>query len=177
MSQKADALIQYAVLMFPSVLLPLLEKVGVQIDNRAKHHNYLNSFAQSRYLLAISNWQIRLKFIYLIVVLFVITMCSQSRSLRLLCELYVWRTHHVWKEPSVLGWLEKNVTIILDRVDASDPVVKDYEGKRKRRYLATTPRNILRHVLLTDNKDLTFNFPPVSNRFCFNCAKQREKMH
>ncbi|XP_021963166.1 transcription factor 25 [Folsomia candida] len=132
LSQKADALIQYAVLMFPSVLLPLLEKVGVQIDNRAKHHNYLNSFAQS----------------------------SQSRSLRLLCELYVWRTHHVWKEPSVLGWLEKNVTIILDRVDASDPVVKDYEGKRKRRYLATTPRNILRHVLLTDNKDLTFNFPP-----------------
>jgi len=120
------------VLMFPSVILPLLDKVGVQMDARAKNYNYFNNFAQS----------------------------SQSRSLRLLCELYVWRSHHVWKEASVLSWLEKNVNAVLDRIDNSDPVIKDYEAKRKRRYQATTPRNILRHVLLTDNKDLTFNFPP-----------------
>lgn len=49
LAEKADSLIQYAILMFPSVLLPLLDKLGVQIDTRAKLHNYLNAFAQSRY--------------------------------------------------------------------------------------------------------------------------------
>lgn len=126
-------MIQYAVMMFPSVLLPLLDKLGVQVDPRARGHNYFNSFAQS----------------------------SQSRSLRLLCELYVWRTHHVWRDPIILPWLERNVSVVLDKVDAKDPIVKDFEEKRKRRYQATTPRNILRHVILTDNKELTFNFPPV----------------
>lgn len=68
----------------------------------------------------------------------------------------------MWRDPNVLGWLEKNVSLTLDRVDAKDSIVKDYEEKRKRRYTATIPRNIIRHVLLTDNKDLTVNLPPVS---------------
>jgi hypothetical protein len=50
-ASKADNMIQYAMIMFPSILLPLLDKVGVQIDSRVKHHNYFNAFAQSRYYL------------------------------------------------------------------------------------------------------------------------------
>jgi len=94
-------------------------------------------------------------------------LCSQSRSLKLLCELYVWRTWHVWKEPSVPAWLERNVNAVLDKVDKSDSIVADYEAKRKRRYLATTPRNILRHMLVLDNKDLAVNLPTVSSKHCF----------
>lgn len=60
-----------------------------------------------------------------------------------------------------MAWLEKNVQTALDKVDSKEPVVRDYEEKRKRRYMATIPRNIIRHVLLTDNKDLTVNLPPV----------------
>ena len=52
------------------------------------------------------------------------------------------------------------MTAALDTVDAKDPIVQDYEEKRKRRYQGT-PRNIIRHVILTDNKDLTINLPPV----------------
>ncbi len=50
---------------------------------------------------------------------------------------------------------------LLDKIDRGDEVVKDFEAKRKRRYAASTPRNMLRHVLLTDHKELSFNFPPV----------------
>jgi hypothetical protein len=75
----------------------------------------------------------------------------------------------VWKEPSVLVWLERNVGVVLDTVDAQDALVRDYEGKRQRRYKATTPRSILRHIILTDNKDLTFNFPPVIKQHLLVC--------
>jgi len=67
----------------------------------------------------------------------------------------------------VLVWLEKNVQACLDRVDAKDSIVRDYEEKRKRRYMATIPRNIIRHILLTDNKDLTVNLPPVQSIFSY----------
>ena len=66
----------------------------------------------------------------------------------------------MWKEPRIFPWLERNVTAALDTVDAKDPIVQDYDEKRKRRYQGT-PRNIIRHVILTDNKDLTINLPPV----------------
>ncbi|CAL8100993.1 unnamed protein product [Orchesella dallaii] len=136
LAKQADKLIQYAILMFPSIILPLLEKCGIQVDTRTKSHNFFNAIAQN----------------------------SQTRSLKLLCDLYVWRTHHVWKDSTVLAWLEKNVQACLDRVDAKDSIVRDYEEKRKRRYMATIPRNIIRHVLLTDNKDLSVNLPPELSR-------------
>lgn len=61
----------------------------------------------------------------------------------------------------MISWLEKNVHAALDKVDSKDCIVKDYEAKRKRRYQGT-PRNIIRHIILTDHKDLTVNLPAVS---------------
>jgi hypothetical protein len=71
----------------------------------------------------------------------------------------------VWRETTVPGWLEKNVNIVLDKADRNDSIVGDYEAKRKRRYQATTPRNILRHMLILDNKELSVNLPPVNPPF------------
>lgn len=39
-STKADELLQEALLMFPGVLLPLLEKCMVQIDKRVSNHKF-----------------------------------------------------------------------------------------------------------------------------------------
>lgn len=39
-SAKADTLLQDALLMFPGVVLPLLDKCSVQIDNRVGHHPF-----------------------------------------------------------------------------------------------------------------------------------------
>jgi hypothetical protein len=48
LNERADKMIQYALLMFPSVLLPLMDKLGIQMDTRARNHAYFNSRAQTR---------------------------------------------------------------------------------------------------------------------------------
>jgi len=47
--EKSNSLLQYALLMFPSVLLPLLDKCSVQCDSRAKNHAFFNYEAQNRF--------------------------------------------------------------------------------------------------------------------------------
>lgn len=69
-------------------------------------------------------------------------------------KLYVSRSYYLWKEPEILPWLEKNVHEVLNLVDKCDPLVKDYEIKRARRYQSPLPRNICRHILLSDIKDV-----------------------
>jgi hypothetical protein len=130
LSAASDKQLQYALLMFPSILRPLMDKCGIQGDTRISTHIFFNN-----------------------------PRSSNSRALDLLCDLYVWRTHHVWKDARLFGWLERNAYAVLDLVDAKDPLVHDYEEKRKRRYQGT-PRNIIRHVLLADIKELTINLPP-----------------
>jgi hypothetical protein len=60
-----------------------------------------------------------------------------------------------------MHWLEKNVHVVLDRVDKNDPIAKDYEMKRSKRYQGPLPRSIARHILLSDIKDLT----PITDDF------------
>lgn len=52
----------------------------------------------------------------------------------------------------MLPWLEKNVHEVLDRVDKGDPLIQDYDNKRTKRYQATMPRSICRHIMLSDIK-------------------------
>lgn len=74
----------------------------------------------------------------------------------MLVQLYVTRCYHVWKESELLPWLERNVHTVLDRVDHGDSFVTDSESKRAKRY-PTLPRNIHRHIILADFKDVTFS--------------------
>jgi hypothetical protein len=67
----------------------------------------------------------------------------------------------MWKECGMLEWLEKNVHVVLDRVDECDPFVAECEEKRKRRY-QKTPRNILRHIILSDMKEVKAMLTEVS---------------
>jgi hypothetical protein len=59
----------------------------------------------------------------------------------------------MWKECGMLDWLERNVHMVLDRIDECDPFVAECEEKRKRRYWKT-PRNILRHIILSDMNEV-----------------------
>lgn len=45
----ADTSIQYALLMFPGVLKPLLNEMSVQVDSRVNSHSFFGSQALSRY--------------------------------------------------------------------------------------------------------------------------------
>lgn len=59
---------------------------------------------------------------------------SQSPALQQLTSLYVSRSKTIWRDADILPWLERNVNIVLDRVDEKDPIVNEYQTKRAQRY-------------------------------------------
>ncbi|KAJ6644186.1 Transcription factor 25 [Pseudolycoriella hygida] len=121
----ADNAIQYALMMFPGVLKPLLDELSVQVDSRVNTHSYFNANVYT----------------------------SQSAALQQLTSLYACRSKTVWRDAAILPWLERNVNIVLDRVDAKDSIVGEYTQKRGQRYNKTPPREILRHIILSDFKE------------------------
>ncbi|XP_011315116.1 transcription factor 25 [Fopius arisanus] len=125
--EKADKLLQDALFMFPGVLLELLDKCGVSTDTRVLGHDYFGCRANS----------------------------STSPALEKLQTLYVVRTFRLWKEADILPWLESNVTAVMDRIDAGDDYAKFCETKRSVRYQGQPPRNILRHIVLSDLKEVS----------------------
>ncbi|KAM8946114.1 ribosome quality control complex subunit TCF25 isoform 2-T2 [Pelodytes ibericus] len=127
---RANYLVQQALLMFPAVLLPLLDCCGVQPDAAVSSHSFFGAVAQY----------------------------SQPPALSQLVALYVGRCHGLWKEPAVMLWLEQNVREVLRRVDSGDPFTKECEQRRKVRYLSA-PRNIYRHVILSEIKGASTGLP------------------
>ncbi|NXE16897.1 TCF25 factor, partial [Lophotis ruficrista] len=128
--ERAAQLIQLALIMFPSVLMPLLDHCSVQPDARVASHSFFGLNAQ----------------------------ISQPPALNQLTSLYVGRTHSLWKDPAVMAWLETNVHEVLRMVDARDPLVEESEHKRKMRY-QSAPRNIYRHIILSEMKEAMAALP------------------
>ena len=85
----------------------------------------------------------------------------QPGALQLLTSLYAGRAHHLWRDVTILPWLERNVHAVLDLVDSQAAIIKEAEDKRGRRYQGT-PKNIYRHVILSDIKDATTSLPRVN---------------
>ncbi|KAH8246241.1 hypothetical protein KR038_006598 [Drosophila bunnanda] len=123
--ERSNQALQYALLMFPGVLRPLLDEMSVQTDKRV--------LASSYFFADVSG--------------------NQSPALHQLVCLYVCRARVVWRQNEVLPWLESNVNVALDRIESKDPVVNEYKEKRSLRYGGTPPRPILRHVILSDYKE------------------------
>eukprot|EP01137_Pigoraptor_chileana_P034550 Opistho-2@27279 len=73
---------------------------------------------------------------------------SSHQSLRQLETLYVERAHSQWKEPEVLTWLQRNITLALKTVADGHPLVKSSAYSRATAYKGT-PRNIHRHILIS----------------------------
>lgn len=169
---EADDLLQSALVMFPAVLMPLLEKCSIQTDakvlqslqsklicekireNSAEflslprypysfikvmHHAFFNSQAQA----------------------------STPPALEKLQNLYVVRSFHLWKEADILPWLEECVHAVLNRIESKDDYVKYCEVKRRQRYRGRLPRNILRHIVLMDMKEVTVNVQEVEDLVIF----------
>ncbi|NXV00459.1 TCF25 factor, partial [Cettia cetti] len=128
--ERAARLIQLALVMFPSVLMPLLDHCSVQPDARVASHPFFGLNAQ----------------------------ISQSPALNQLTSLYVGRTHTLWKDPAVMAWLEPHVHEVLRMVEAQDALVQEAEQKRKIRY-QSAPRNIYRHIILSEMKEATAALP------------------
>lgn len=54
---------------------------------------------------------------------------SQPPALSQLVSLYLGRSHFLWKEPTIMSWLEENVREVLQAVDAGDPAVEECENR------------------------------------------------
>ncbi|KAI1904218.1 hypothetical protein AGOR_G00003410 [Albula goreensis] len=130
MKQKSDQLLQCALIMFPSVLMLLLDLCTVQPDAAVSSHVFFGPKSQ----------------------------LGQPPALNELIALYVGRNYTLWKEGGVMAWLEGNVREVLCRVDSKDPLIEDCENKRKLRY-QSAPRNIHRHVILSEIKEATATLP------------------
>ncbi|KAL3859671.1 hypothetical protein ACJMK2_009879 [Sinanodonta woodiana] len=128
---KADAMLQKNLLMFPSLLIPLLDKCNIQPDKSVAAHPFFGPVAEY----------------------------SQPPALKQLIALYIGRCKSCWKEPEVVTWLERNVKATLQRVEDKDPLMADYKSKRLSRYQGT-PRNIYRHILISEVPDATTTLPP-----------------
>nr|CAG4643427.1 EOG090X0BCY [Ilyocryptus agilis] len=125
---RSDDYLQQALMMFPGVLLPLLDKCSIQADGRVTKHEYFSPKA------------------------------NDPPSLNNLIQLYVGRSFHIWKDADLLPWLERNANSCLEEIDRNRSITLDYEEKRRKRYQGT-PRNIYRHILLSDIKDATATLP------------------
>ncbi|KAM6943360.1 ribosome quality control complex subunit TCF25 [Xenentodon cancila] len=128
--QDADQMLQDALVMFPGVLMPLLDLCNVQADASVTSHTFFGPKSQ----------------------------IGQPPALAELTALYVGRTCSLWREAAVVLWLEETVKEVLRRVDAKDPLVEECQNKRKQRY-QSAPRNIHRHVLLSEIKEATSSLP------------------
>lgn len=122
--EKSDEALQYALLMFPATLKPLLEELSIKPDQRVESSKYFDSSVSG----------------------------SCSPALHQLIALYVCRAKVIWRDTNVISWLEKNVNTVLDRIENKDPVTIDYNNKRQQRYVKP-PRAILRHIFLCDLKE------------------------
>ncbi|XP_054856903.1 transcription factor 25 [Eublepharis macularius] len=128
---KAAGLVRQALVMFPSVLMPLLDHCSVQPDATVASHPFFGPNAQ----------------------------LSSPPALNQLVALYLGRAHSLWKDPAVMAWLETNVHEVLRLVDSGDPALEEAEQKRKVRY-QSAPRNIYRHVILSEIREATAALVP-----------------
>ncbi|XP_024911317.1 ribosome quality control complex subunit TCF25 isoform X1 [Cynoglossus semilaevis] len=127
---RADEMLENALIMFPGVLMPLLDLCTVQPDATVTSHAFFGPKS----------------------------CIGQPPALTELTALYIGRSFSMWREAPVMLWLEECVKEVLRRVDANDPQVEDCQNKRQQRY-QSAPRNIHRHVLLSEIKEATSCLP------------------
>lgn len=127
---EADKMLQESLIMFPGVLISLLDKCGVQPDSEVAKHAFFSATAQAQ----------------------------QPAALNQLQSLFVGRNYVLWKEPEVLAWLERNVHAVLRRVDQGDPLVASSAEKRAKRYQGA-PRNLCRHIILSNIQEASVTLP------------------
>lgn len=131
--ETANELLDHALFMFPGVLTDLLDKCNVQTDTRLLGHDHFNSEAKA----------------------------TTSVALEKLQTLYVIRTWHLWKDANIISWLETAANTVMDKIDSGDEYGIFCKAKRSQRYQGQLPKNIRRHIILSDIKQVTITHPGV----------------
>jgi len=128
--EEANELLRSALITFPSLLIELTEKVGVDIDNNIRTHPYFNP----------------------------VTYLKQSVPLNQLIALYVGRCQTIWKQTEVLDWLVENAKYLTENLDKYEDEMTTAESRRNTCF-RLSPQNVLRHILTSEIKEAVERLP------------------
>ena len=119
----ADAALVQAITRFPAVVLLLARKNGATMKPEVETDE----------LLTIAD----------------VPLGSSEATVRLLEVLYTERVHTLWKAPAVLDWLQQGALTACELGRRGDPKIIEAQERRRTHY-AGIPRNVLRHVFMSD---------------------------
>ncbi|KAI9005909.1 transcriptional repressor TCF25-domain-containing protein [Gaertneriomyces semiglobifer] len=82
-------------------------------------------------------------------------------TIQLLVDLYVERTHSLWKLPETLQWLRDNVVVVLSQIGTKgwSETLQNQRGL-KNAFATELPRNVSRHIFLSEFQSVSANLPP-----------------
>eukprot|EP00833_Pecoramyces_ruminatium_P007610 jgi/Orpsp1_1/1181642/evm.model.c7180000078030.2 len=123
-----------AIIFYPYIIPILYKKCGIT-DNTVKKHSYFQRVVGDN------------------------IESEGNTGLKLLLDLYIERAWSAWKEDDILSWLKETVKEAFVLIKSKDPILEQAENVRQTKYVKT-PRNIYRHILLSDIKEVTASIPP-----------------
>ncbi|OUM68861.1 hypothetical protein PIROE2DRAFT_3392, partial [Piromyces sp. E2] len=123
-----------AIIFYPYIIPILYKKCGI-INNTIKKHSYFQRVVSDN------------------------IEYEGNAGLKLLLDLYIERAWSAWKEDEIIAWLKETVNEAFTLIKNKDPILEQAENVRQTKYVKT-PRNIYRHILLSDIKEVTASIPP-----------------
>ncbi|ORX50360.1 DUF654-domain-containing protein [Piromyces finnis] len=123
-----------AIIFYPYIVPILYKKCGIT-DNTIKKHSYFQRVVGDN------------------------IESDGNTGMKLLLDLYIERAWSAWKEDEILDWLKETVKEAFILIKNKDPILEQAEHVRQTKYVKT-PRNIYRHILLSDIKEVTASIPP-----------------
>eukprot|EP01114_Cavostelium_apophysatum_P008342 TRINITY_DN2075_c0_g1_i1.p1 TRINITY_DN2075_c0_g1~~TRINITY_DN2075_c0_g1_i1.p1 ORF type:complete len:604 (+),score=194.27 TRINITY_DN2075_c0_g1_i1:1340-3151(+) len=133
--KKASEYLQYALMMFPSALAPLVKKAGLSMmEPDAK--GAAKELTLHPFFSAVG-----------------------PPAVQHLITLFVERNYTLWKEAEVAQWLKENASIVAKKADARDPMIETCAVVLKEEY-SESQKNTYHHLLLSEYTDHIEALPP-----------------
>ena len=82
-----------------------------------------------------------------------------TNGLRILLLVYSTRCHALWKAPAVLDWVQRNALAVLANASATTADIEE-AAKRRSTHYSGVPKNIARHVIVSECDEARALFPP-----------------
>ncbi|CAF1120294.1 unnamed protein product [Rotaria sp. Silwood1] len=122
---KANEILQNALIRFPSILKYLLDKLSIKPDRTVEKCRYF--FDSEKY---------------------------ETNALKCVQQLYIVRMSHEWKEKNELEFLKNNVNQVIYIIEQNqDSRIANYTKLRETCY-RRTPINVCRHIILSESNEI-----------------------
>eukprot|EP01132_Coremiostelium_polycephalum_P010119 gene10119-12411_t len=136
-NENKNELLQNALISFPMVLKPLLEKMKTNLtmvkDGKMIRLEDDSFFNMDK---------------------------DQLHSIQHLISLFVERNHPLWQQnPEIIEWLKENAKIVLEKVKSEDPIIKELRDPVTKEY-STINQEIFDHLVLSEYSDVIQRLPP-----------------